>query len=161
MIKGFWATTKGELQAIAYGLGYQYDILRGQRGHLGLGAQLTIFDITGTIRSAAQVTSTGVQQAASSSNASLLAPLPLPTLEFRLYLLKSRLYVNSTNAGFYFFGYGNYFSTIDYLGLAISKNFSINGGYAVGSRLRVNTSTNRVGTNLVQKGPIAGVEISF
>src|SRR5215469_8052731 len=155
------ATARGELQANSYAPGYQYDILRRRRGYLGVGAQLLIMHTTGTIRSSAQVTATGVHQAASSSSASLLAPLPAASLDFRLYLLKQRLYVNGTGAGMYFFGYGNYFSTTDYVGVAVSKFLSINGGYAIGSRFRANNASDRVGVNLTQKGPIAGIQISF
>jgi hypothetical protein len=154
-------TAKGELQAIAYTPGYQYDVIRRKRGHLGIGALISIFHTTGTISAAAQVTGAGVHQAAASSSASLLAPIPVGGPEFRLYLLKSRLFINGNGYGMYFFGYGNYFSTVDYLGLAISKYLSINGGYAVGSHLRVNNTSSRVGLDLIQKGPIAGIEVSF
>jgi hypothetical protein len=63
--------------------------------------------------------------------------------------------------GMYLFGYGNYYSTVDFLGLSLSKHLSINAGYAVGSRLRVNNKPNRVGLDLNQKGPIVGVDVSF
>ena len=155
------ATARGQLQANSYTPGYQYDILRGRRGHLGIGAQLVVFDTIGTIRSSAQVTPAGVHQVAASSSASLLAPLPMVALDFRLYLLKSRLYVNGTASGMYFFGFGNYFSTIDYVGVAVSKYLSLNGGYAIGSRLRANTASDRAGVNLAQRGPIAGIQLSF
>jgi len=155
------ATAKGQLQAVVYAPGYQYDIIRRKRGHFGIAAQLNFFRTTGSLSAAAQVTGAGVHQAAASSNASLLAPIPVGGPEFRLYLLKSRLFINGNGFGMYFLGYGNYYSTTDYLGLAISKNLSINGGYAIGSHLRVNNSANRVGLDLVQKGPIAGLDVSF
>lgn len=107
------------------------------------------------------MTGTGTQQVAAKSSASLLAPIPVAGPEFRLYLLKSRLFVNGQGMGMYLFGYGNYFSTTDYLGVAVTKFLSINAGYAIGSHLRVNNSANRVGLDLVQKGPLAGLEVSF
>jgi len=155
------ATARGQLQATVYAPGYQYDILRGKRGHLGIAAQLNIFHTTGKISAAAQVTGAGNHQAAASSSASLLAPIPVGGPEFRLYLLKDRLFINGNGFGMYFLGYGNYYSTTDYLGVHVSKYLSINGGYAIGSHLRVNNSANRVGVDLVQKGPIAGIEVSF
>lgn len=156
------ATARGELQATLFAPGYQYDILRRRRGHLGIGVQVDIFRTTGSISAAAQVTGTGVHQAAASSKVSVLAPIPVAGPEFRLYLTKSpRLFVNGQVFGMYFFGYGNFIATTDYLGFAVSKSLSINAGYAIGSRLRVNDTSNRVGINLVQKGPIVGVDVSF
>lgn len=156
------ARANAELQAIVYAPGYQYDIIRRKRGHLGIAAQINVVHTTGKISAAAQVTGNGVHQAASSSSASLLAPLPLAGPEFRIYLTNSpRLFINGQVMGMYFFGYGNYVSTVDYLGFALSKHLSINGGYAVGSRLRVNNKPNRVGLDLNQKGPIVGVNVSF
>lgn len=156
------ASAKGELQAIIYAPGYQYDIIRRKRGHLGIAAQLNVVQTTGKISAAAQVTGSGVQQKAASASASLLAPLPLAGPEFRFYLTNSpRLFINGQVLGMYFFGYGNYWSTVDYLGFSLSRHLSINGGYALGSRLRVNNSSNRIGLDLIQKGPIAGVEVSF
>ena len=155
------ATSRGQLEAVLYAPGYQYDILRGKWGHLGIAAQLNIFRTTGKISAAAQVTGAGIQQAAASSSASLLAPIPVGGPEFRIYLLKSRLFVNGQGFGMYLFGYGNYFSTTDYLGVAVTRFMSINAGYAIGSHLRVNNSANRVGLDLVQKGPLVGLEASF
>lgn len=154
------AISRGQLHAVVYAPGYQYDIIRRKRGHLGIGAQINIFNTSGKISAAAQVTAAGIHQAAASSSASLLAPIPAVGPEFRLYMT-SRLFINGQGYGMYLGGYGNYFSTVDYLGLAISKNLSINGGYAIGSHLRVNNSPNRVGLDLIQKGPIAGVDVSF
>lgn len=62
----------------------------------------------------------------------------------------------------YLFGYGNFLSTTNDLGLTLNKYFSINAGYALGSRLVVNNnSSDRIGVHLVQKGPLVGVEVSF
>jgi hypothetical protein len=64
--------------------------------------------------------------------------------------------------GMYFFGYGNYISTIDTLGLTLIKNhLSARAGYSVASRLNLNTSSSRIGLNLTQKGPVVGLEFSF
>ena len=156
------AVVKGELRAILYAPGYQCDIIRRKRGHLGLAAQINLFDNTGTLSAGAQVTSGGTQQAAASAQASLLAPIPVAGPEFRLYLTNSpRLFVEGNAYGMYLFGYGNFASTAGDLGLSLSKHFSVNGGYWLGSRLKVNDQSNRVGLRLTQKGPFAGMEISF
>jgi hypothetical protein len=91
-------------------------------------------------------------------------PLPLAGPEFRIYLTNSpRLYVEGNVYGMYFFGYGNYVSSYGLLGLTLNRHISLNGGYALSSRLVVNrdTSTNRIGINMTQKGPMVGVQVSF
>ena len=54
--------------------------------------------------------------------------------------------------GMCLFEYGDFLFTTDYLGLALSRKISIQGGYAFGSGLKVNNQSNRVGLYLVQKG---------
>lgn len=153
---------KADLQSIVYAPGYQYDIIRRKRGHLGIAAQINLFNTTGTFSAAAQVTSDGVHHAATFSQASLLAPIPVAGPEFRLYLTNSpRLFVEGNVYGMYLFGYGNFVSTAGDLGLSLSKHFSVNAGYTLGSRLNVNNQSNRIGLSLTQKGPLVGVQFSF
>ena len=157
-------TTQSSLDSPLYGFGYQYDIIRRRRGHLGLGVQLNVFDTTASISAAAQVTADGVHHPAVSASASLLVPIPVAGPEFRYYLTDSpRVYVQGQIYGMYFFGYGNYVSAWGSLGYTINKHISVNAGYQLGSRLVVNrdTSTNRIGLNLTEKGPSAGMEFSF
>jgi hypothetical protein len=156
------AVTKGQLQAVMYAPGYQYDIIRRRRGHFGLAAQINLFNTSGTFSAAAQVTGGGVHQAAVSAKSSLLAPIPVAGPEFRFYLTNSlRVFVEGNGYGMYLFGYGNFASAAGDLGLSLSKNFSVNAGYWLGSRLQVNDQSNRVGLRLTQKGPFAGLEVSF
>jgi hypothetical protein len=61
----------------------------------------------------------------------------------------------------YFFGYGNFVSTADSLGITVNKHFSVNAGYQLASRLNVNGTSNRIGLSLKQKGPIVGMEFTF
>ena len=127
------------------------------------GSNSNVFDTTASISAAAQVTSDGVHHAAVSASASLLAPIPVGGPEFRYYLTDSpRVYVEGQIYGMYFFGYGNYVSAWGSLGFTI-RHVSVNAGYQLGSRLVVNrdTSTNRIGLNLTEKGPAAGMEFSF
>jgi len=157
-------TVQSSLDSPAYGFGYQYDIIRRKRGHLGLGLQFNVFDTTASIKAAAQVTADGVHHAAVSASDSLVAPIPVAGPEFRFYVTNSpRVFVDGQVYGMYFFGYGNYVSASGSLGFTIVKHLSAKAGYQLGSRLVVNrdTSTNRIGLNLTEKGPTVGVEFSF
>lgn len=127
--------------------GYQYDIIRRKRGHLGIGVQVNLFNANASLSAAAQVTSDGVQHAAMSASGSLLAPIPVAGPQCRLYMTNSpRLYVEGNVYGMYLFGYGNFVSTADDLGLTLTKHLSVNAGYQLGSRLVVNNNNaNRIG----------------
>ena len=156
-------TATGSLQLNAYAPGYQYDIVRRKRGHLGVAVQLNIFDTKGTVNAVAQVSSTGTQQVAAFASGSLRAPIPVAGPDVRFYIIpnSSRLFVTGNLLGMYFFGYGNFISTFDTLGLTVTKHLSVRAGYQLGSRLNVNTKTNRLGVSLTQKGAIVGAEVSF
>jgi hypothetical protein len=122
-----------------------------------------LFDTSAKISAAAQVVN-GVQQAAVSASASLLAPIPVAGPEFRLYLTNSpRLFVEGNVYGMYLGGYGNFVSTTDTIGMTLTKHLSLNAGYQLGSRLVVNNnnSSKRIGVRLTQQGAIVGLEYSF
>jgi hypothetical protein len=153
--------THADLKAMLYAPGYQYDIIRRKRGHLGIAVQFNLFDTKGTFNAAAQTTADGVRHAAVSAEASLFAPIPVAGPEYRLYLKSQRLFVEGNAYGMYFFGYGNYFSTFNNLGFVFHKHFVVKAGYAFASRLRVNDTSQRVGLNLDQRGPTVGIETSF
>jgi hypothetical protein len=111
-------TTQSNLDSPAYGFGYQYDIIRRRRGHLGLGVQVNVFDTSASIRAAAQITGDGVHHAAVSASDSLVAPIPVAGPQFRYYLTNSpRPFVEGQVYGMYFFGYGNYRICLGYLRL--------------------------------------------
>jgi hypothetical protein len=156
------AVVQSELHSVEVAPGYQYDIIRRRRGHLGVAVQIDLFNSTAKIAAAAQVTGDGTQQAAVSASKSLLAPLPVAGPEFRLYLTNSpRLYVEGNVYGMYFFGYGNFISSAGDLGFTVSKHVSINAGYSLGSRMDVNGTSSRIALDLTQKGPLVGLEFSF
>ncbi len=152
----------GDFNVLALAPGYERDIIRRKRGHLGVLVQLDLFDVTGKLNAAAQI-SNGIPILATSSTASLRAPIPVAGPDVRLYLLphSSRLFVTGNVLGMYFFGYGNFVSTFDTAGLTLTKHLSVRAGYQLASRLNVNTKTSRVGLSLTQKGATAGVEVSF
>jgi hypothetical protein len=141
--------------------GYQYDIIRRKRGHLGLGAQIDVFDSSAKISAAGQIAG---EQKSVSASASLLAPIPVVGPEARLYLTDSpRFFVEGNVYGMYLFGYGNFVSTTDDIGVTLTKHISANAGYQLGSRLVVNnsSSSDRIGLRLTQSGAIVGLEFSF
>jgi hypothetical protein len=151
--------THSDLHAFLVAPGYQYDIIRRKRGHLAIGVQMDLFNTSAKITGTGTVN--GTQQTVSASG-SLLAPIPVAGPEFRLYLTNSpRVFLEGNVYGMYFFGYGNFVSSAGDLGVTVTKHFSLNAGYQLGSRLNVNGSTDRLGLNLKQKGPIVGMEFSF
>jgi hypothetical protein len=157
-------TANSSLNTLAVAPGYQYDFIRRKRGHLGLGLQMDLFDTTAKINVAAQVTGDGVHHNAVSASGSLLAPIPVAGPDFRLYLTDSpRLFVQGNVLGMYLFGYGNFVSTVGNVGITLSKHFAVLGGYQLGSHLLVknNSSSDRIGFRLTQKGAIVGLETSF
>jgi len=152
----------GNLDVLALAPGYQYDIVRRPRGHLGIAVQMDLFNVDSALTSVAQV-SNGVFHAAQVSHGSILAPIPVAGPDVRLYLLSDsdRLYVTGNVFGMYLFGYGNFISTADTFGVTVTRHLSLRGGYQIAQRLQVNTKTTRVGLNLTQRGAIAGLEFSF
>ena len=156
------AAVESYLHAFEVAPGYQYDIIRRRRGHLGIAVQIDLFNTSAKISAAAQTTADGTHQAAVSASRSLLAPLPVAGPEFRLYLTNSpRVFIEGNVYGMYFFGYGNFVSSAGDLGLTLTKHITANAGYQLGTRLNVNGTSNRLGLDLTQKGPIAGLEFSF
>ena len=156
-------TTSADLKAHLFAPGYQYDIIRRKRGHIGVGVQIDLFDTNASLSAMAQTTSDGVHHAAVSASGSLLAPIPVAGPQYRLYLTNSpRLFVEGDLYGMYLFGYGNFISTADTLGLTINKHLSLNAGYSLGSRLVVNNNaSDRIGVHLTQQGALVGLEASF
>lgn len=153
-----------DLKATLYAPGYQYDITRRRRGHLGIAIQFDLFDTNAKIVAAAAVAGPGgVTQATRTASGSLLAPIPVAGPEFRIYLTNSpRLFLEGNLYGMYFFGYGNFISSGGDLGLTLSKHLSLNAGYQLGTRLVVKSNaTDRIGLRLTQVGSIVGLQFSF
>ena len=153
--------TKANVTAPLIAPGYQYDIIRRRRGHLGLALQFNVFNSEASLFAAAQV---NTNNQVISGKKSLLVPIPVGGPQYRFYLTNSpRLYVEGNVFGMYFFGYGNFVSTSDNVGVTLTKHLSANAGYQLGSRLTVNVDSkkDRLGLSLTQKGPIVGAEVSF
>jgi hypothetical protein len=153
--------TKANLSAPLIAPGYQYDIIRRRRGHLGLAIQFDLFNSSASLFAAAQVNN---NNQTISAKKSLLVPIPVAGPQYRFYLTNSpRLFVEGNVFGMYFFGYGNFISTADDIGVTLTNHLSVNAGYQLGSRLNVNVDSkdDRLGLSLTQKGPIVGMEASF
>jgi hypothetical protein len=157
-------TTKANLNAPMIAPGYEYDFIRRRRGYLGAAVQIDLFNASASLSADAQLTGKGTRQDAISGKASLLAPIPVAGPVARIYLTNSpRVFVDGNLYGMYLFGYGNFLSTSDYLGVGITRHISVDAGYQLGSRLIVNNNSksDRLGLHLTQKGPIAGLQFSF
>jgi len=155
-------TTSSSLDTLFVAPGYQYDIIRRRRGHLGIAIQMDLFNTNAKINAAAQVTGDGVHHNAVSASGSLLAPIPVAGPDFRLYLTNSpRVFIQGNVLGMYLFGYGNFVSTTGNVGITLSKHFSALAGYQLASHLIVNDAADRIGLRFVQKGAVVGLETSF
>jgi hypothetical protein len=152
------------LHALMIAPGYQYDIIRRRRGHIGIGVQIDIFDTSAKIKALGTVNGgQGTSESgAYSASGSLLAPIPVAGPEGRLYLTDSgRVFVEGNVYGMYLFGYGDFVSTSDTIGIAVNRHLTLNAGYQLASKLNVTASSNRMGLGLTQKGPMVGLEIYF
>ena len=156
------AVVHSDLHAFEIAPGYQYDILRRKRGHLGIAVQFDIFNTRTKISAAAQVTGDGTHQAAVSASKSLLAPIPVAGPEFRYYLTNSpRVFVEANFYGMYFFGYGDFLSSAGDIGVTLTKHITANAGYTLATRLNVKGTSDRIGLDLTQKGALVGLQFSF
>ena len=153
--------TKANLSAPLIAPGYQYDISRRKREHIGIAVQINLFPSSASFFAAAQV---NTNNQVVSAKKSLLAPIPVAGPQFRFYLTDSpRLFVEGNLYGMYLFGYGNFISTTADVGVTLTKYLSLNAGYQLGTRLNVNVDEkkDRFGLSLTQKGPIVGLQVSF
>ena len=60
-----------------------------------------------------------------------------------------------------FFGYGNFATAQGTVGVAMSRHWNARFGYQMGSRLRIKGTSDRIGVQLTQQGPIAGIEATW
>ena len=61
----------------------------------------------------------------------------------------------------YFFGYGNFISTAATVGVNVSRHLDVTAGYRLGSDLAINGTTSRLSVRLTQRGPTAGLVLTF
>jgi hypothetical protein len=150
----------GNFKANVYAVGYQYDFIRRKWGHIGVAAQVNFYDTSVSLDAIAQG-SGEIPHAAMIATDSLLAPLPVAGPDIRFYF-HPRFFITGNLLGMYFFGYGNYISTIDTVGAELIKNrLSARAGYSFALRLSINRSSDRMGIDLTQRAPVVGLELSF
>ena len=95
-------TTNSSLDTPLVAPGYQYDIIRRRRGHLGIALQMDLFNTTGKISAAAHVTGDLVHHNAVSATGSVLAPIPVAGPELRYYVTDSpRVFIQGNVLGMY------------------------------------------------------------
>jgi len=115
----------------------------------------TSADLTGT------VTVNGQAETRTASE-SFLVPLPILGPRVRWYPWHSgRFAVDGSFQGMSFFGYGSFMTARGTGDLSLSRNWRLNLGDQMSTRLRIDTGTNEIGIRLTQKGPVAGLEASW
>jgi hypothetical protein len=149
-----------KLESLSFGLSYQYDIFRRNHGYLALLTTVSLLDTKGSL------TGTGTlnnQSGTFQRSASVFAPLPIIGPKFRWYPMprSSRLSLDGTLQGMYFFGYGDFVSAQTTVGVEATRHLALRAGYQMGTRFNLHGSSSRVGVRLTQKGPVAGIELSW
>lgn len=154
------AQVTGTIQSLSFSPGYQYDIIRRNRGFLGFAAQVYMLNTTATLKGIGTLNDVSATR---STSGSVFAPLPTIGPQFRWYPLHSfdRLSLDGFLQGMYFFGYGDFLSTRATLGVRLHPHLNLRAGYQMGTDLSIHGTNDRLGVRLVQKGPVAGIEGSW
>jgi hypothetical protein len=140
--------------------GYQYDIIRRDRGYLGLEVDLNLIN---TKASLALTGNVGNVTGSGSGSKSFLAPLPAVGPVFRWYPLhdSNRLSIAGSFRGMPFFGYGNFLSARGDVGVGLTQHLNVRVGYEMSSRLSIHGTADQIAVKLTHKGPSAGIEYSW
>lgn len=154
------ARVSSEIDTLSFSPGYQYDLIRRNRGYLAIATQVYLLNTKASLAGTASVNGVSITRTASGS---FFAPCPVTGLQGRLYWLRSsrRLSVDGSAQGMTFFGYGNLVTARGTFGVAMSRHWNLLMGYQMGTRLSIHGDTNRIGIRLVQKGPVVGLETSW
>lgn len=130
--------------------GYQYDVLRGRAGDLGLSAGGAYLSATGTI----QAVETGTSATKSES-----LGLPLAGVAFRVFPIPGRRWIEVTGGmrGMAFGGYGSYVQ-VDASGGAGVGPIALLAGYREVRADIHSTGTGASGVNVRLKGPIFSLQ---
>jgi hypothetical protein len=145
-----------DLRALSFAPGYQYDITRRNHGFLGVAAQVNLADTKASLTGAVVING---QPATRTASGSVFAPLPVLGLRGRWYPLRHSGAVDFDGSGLamYFFGYGNFVTAEARIDAGLGSHFKLSAGYRMGSRLRINEGSDRIGIRLTQSGAIAGL----
>jgi hypothetical protein len=175
-------TVKASADNLTFAPGYEFDLIRNDRGHLGIVGQINLMNISAKITGQATVTSPGTLPSATvrplplvitkpadtetvetTSSGSVFAPLPVFGPEGRYLFIKGtdKVYADGFIKGMYFFGYGNFISTRGTLGVQVWKKLNMYAGYQLGSRLAIHGTESRLDVRLTQNGPVVGAAYSW
>jgi len=141
---------------------YQYDIMRNERGHLGIPIQINMLDISTELNGQGTIIDPNTGNSVSgqySSKGSVFAFIPVAGPEAKYLFIRNsnKYYVEGFVKGMYFFGYGNYVSTRGDFGVNFWKGLEANVGYQMGSRLAIHGTDERLDIRFTQRGLVAGL----
>lgn len=155
------ARVSSNITSLIFSPGYQYDFFRKRQGYLGVLVNVNLAYTSARLKLEGSVSRGGGSGSGSvSSEGSLFAPLPAIGPAFRWYPIpdSNRLYLDGNLTGMSFFGYGNFISSNATFGFPIARKWDARVGYVVGSRLKIEGSSDQIAIRLTQKGPVLGVE---
>jgi hypothetical protein len=154
------AQVTGSLKSLNISPGYQYDIIRRDRGFFGIEADFNLLDTEAKLQAVGTVNS---QSGTRSASKSFFAPLPAVGPIGRWYPLpnSNRLSLEGSFRGMSFFGYGNFLQSRGNVGVLLTQHLALRAGYQLGSRLSVHGTSDQIAIQLTQKGPTAGLEYSW
>jgi hypothetical protein len=150
------ATVTMDLNSLALAPGYQWDFIRRRQFYVALATSFTLLNTTGSLTGTGSVNGVSTTRKTSGS---ILAPLPVLGATGRWYPIhdSSRLSIDGSFQGMYFFGYGDFQYARGKADLKIHKNLNVTAGYQMGTRLKVKGTSNQIGLRLTQTGPVVGL----
>jgi hypothetical protein len=155
------AQVDSSIKSLIFTPGYQYDFFRFRQIWLGVLVNVNLAYTSASLKTNGNISGGGGSVSGSTSvSGSVFAPLPAIGPTFRWYPVSNsnRLYLDGTLTGMSFFGYGNFVSGNAALGIPLSHHWDARAGYLMGSRLKIEGSSNQIAIRLTQKGPVFGVE---
>jgi hypothetical protein len=156
------AVVDSEIKNQVWAPGYQYDILRNERGHLGIPIQVNMMDISTKLNGQGIIVDPNTGNSVSGTYAtkgSVFAFIPVagPDAKYLFIRNSDKYYVEGFVKGMYFFGYGNFVSTRGDFGVNLWKGLEANVGYQMGSRLAIHGTSDRLDIRFTQRGLVAGL----
>lgn len=156
------AVVSSEIKNQIWAPGYEYDIMRNERGHLGIPVQINLMNVSAKLNGQGVIINPDTGESVSGQYAtkgSVFAPLPVAGPEFKYLFIKNsdKYFVDGFLKGMYFFGYGNFISTRGEFGVNPWKGLEATVGYQMGSRLAVHGTSSRLDIRFTQQGLVAGL----
>jgi len=154
------ASVNANIKSLAFAPGYQYDIIRRNQGYLAFVAQVNLLKTSATLKATGTLDN---ESATGTASGSIFAPLPVVGTRVRWYPIpdSNRFALDGGVQGMYFFGYGDFLSANGAAIIKLKSRLNLRLGYQMGTRLTIHGSDNTIGIRLMQKGPVAGIEMSW